>query len=43
MGKPSDGLHEKQKHGRRLGILAFGNGWVALGCINPNMLENNTL
>ena len=29
--EPSDGLHEKQKHGRRYGggktSLAFGSGW----------------
>ena len=32
-----DGLHEKQKHGRRYGrgSLAFGSGWTALGCRDP--------
>ena len=39
--KLSNGLNEKQKHGRRNGrSLAFGNGWTALGCINRN---NNNL
>ena len=38
MEEPSDGLHEKQKYGRRYGrkytYLAFGSGWTALGCID---------
>ena len=39
MEEPSDGFHEKQKHGRRYGrgqtSFAFGSGWTALGCIDP--------
>ena len=38
--RTSDGLHEKQKHGRRYDrgyiSLAFGSGWTALGGIGPN-------
>jgi hypothetical protein len=40
MEERSDGLHEKQEHGRRYDrrckTLAFGSGWTALGCIDPN-------
>ena len=45
MEKPSDGLHEKQKHGRRYGrrytCLVFGSGWMAFGCIDPNNKKNS--
>ena len=45
MEEPSDGLHEKQKRGRRYGkgqtSLAFGSGWTALGCIDPINNNNN--
>ena len=45
MEEPSDGLHEKQKHGRRCcrkqTYLAFGSGWTALGCIDNNNNSNN--
>ena len=38
--EPSDGLREKQKHGRRYGrgqtFLVFGNGQTVLGCIDSN-------
>ena len=37
MKGPSDGLKEKQKHGV---FLAFGSGWTALGCIDPNNKNN---
>ena len=44
MEEPNDGLHEKQKHGRRYGrrytFLAFGSGWTALGCIDPIHIFN---
>ena len=40
MEEPNDGLHEKQKHGRRYGrrliSLAFGSGWTAISCIEHN-------
>ena len=36
MEEPSDGLDEKQGHGRRQTSLAFGSGWTVLGCIDPN-------
>ena len=40
MEEPSDGHYEKQKHGRKYGSgqisLAFGSGWTALGCMDPN-------
>ena len=40
MEEPSDGIHEKQKYGikydRKQTSLAFGSGWTALGCIDPN-------
>ena len=36
MEEPSHGFHEKQKFGKRLTSLAFGSGWTALGCIDPN-------
>ena len=39
MEEPSDGLHEKQKHGRygrSYTSLAFGSGCKALGSIDPN-------
>ena len=40
MEEPSDGLHEKQKHGRKYGrrytSLAFWGGWTALDCTDPN-------
>ena len=39
MEEPSDGLLEKQKHGRRDGrrwtSWAFGSGWTDVGCIDP--------
>ena len=45
MEEGSDGLHEKQKHGRRHGrtqiSLAFESGWTTLGCIDPNIINNN--
>ena len=41
----SGGIHEKQKpgriYGRRQTSLAFGSGWTALGCIDPNSISNN--
>jgi hypothetical protein len=41
--KPSEELHDKQKHERRYGrtltSLTFGNGYTALSCIDSN---NNT-
>ena len=41
MEGPSDGLNEKQKHGRRYGrgytSLAFGSRWTVLGCIDPKI------
>ena len=44
-GGPSDGLIEKQKHGRRHSrrqtYLAFVSGWTAFGCINPNNKNKN--
>ena len=37
MEETSDGLHEKQKHGRRYGRrYGYGSGWTALGCIDSN-------
>ena len=40
MEEATDGLHKKQKPGKRYGrgwiSLAFGSGWTALGCIDPN-------
>ena len=40
MEEPSDGLHEKQKHGKSYGIgltySTFGSGWTVFGCIDPN-------
>ena len=45
MEEPSDELHEKQKPERRYGkrqtSLAFGSGWMALGCINPSNKKNS--
>ena len=45
MEEPSDRLHEKQKYGRRYGrgfiSLAFGSGWMALGCIDPSNSKQN--
>ena len=44
MEEPSDGRHEKQKLGRcgRGQIyLALGNGWTALGYIDPINIKNN--
>ena len=43
MEKPGDGLDEEQKHRRGCGrrSLAFGNGYTALTCIDPN--NNNML
>ena len=39
MEEPGDGLHEEQRHGRGYGgeqtSLAFGNGWTALGRVDP--------
>ena len=39
MEEAGDGLHEEQRHGRGYGgeqtSLAFGNGWTALGCVDP--------
>ena len=47
MEEASDGLHEKQKHGRRYGrgeaFLAFGSGWTALGCVGRNNNKINIL
>ena len=44
MEEPSDGLHEKQKPGRRYGrgqtSLAFGSGWT--DCTDPNNNKNKT-
>ena len=41
MEEPTDGLHEKQKSGRRYGrgytSLAFGSRWTSLGCIDPDI------
>ena len=46
MEGPSDGLHEKQKPGRRNGrrytSLAFGFGRRALRYIDPNNIINNS-
>ena len=37
MEGPSEGVYEKQKHGRRYDrrSLAFGSGWTILYCIDP--------
>ena len=44
MEEPSDGVHEKQQHGRSYGrrqtSLAFGNEQRALSCIDPNNKNN---
>ena len=46
MQEPSDGLHEKPKHGRRYGrgqtSLAFGSGWMALVCVDSNNNNSNS-
>ena len=46
MEEPSDGLHEKQKHGRIYGrrqtSMAFGNEQTFLNCIDPNNNNNNS-
>ena len=37
MEEPSDGLHEKQKHGRRYGRRqTSGNEQTALSCVDPD-------
>ena len=41
MEQPSDGLHDKQKHGIRYTSFAFGNGEMVLSCIDPD--NNNNL
>ena len=44
MEEPSDGLHEKQKHGRRyVRSLVFGRGWTTPGCIDPNNKKYNNI
>ena len=40
MAEPSDGLHGKQKHGIKQTFLAFGSGWTAPSCIDPNNKKN---